>query len=43
MVCAREIDFQKKTDRAPIRFIEAQYPWEVVTVDFVCGFAPTET
>ena len=40
-VCQRS-RFQKKTDRAPIRFIEAQYPWEVVTVDFVSGFAPTK-
>ena len=32
---------QKKKDQAPVRFIEAQYPWEVVTVDFVSGFAPT--
>ena len=39
-VCQRS-QFQRKTDRAPIRFIEAQYPWEVVTVDFVSGFAPT--
>ena len=39
-ICQRS-QFQKKTDRAPIRFIEAQYPWEVVTVDFVSGFAPT--
>ena len=40
-VCQRS-KFQKKTDRAPIRFIEAQYPWEVVTVDFVSGFATTK-
>ena len=40
-VCQRS-RFQKKVDRAPIRFIEAQYPWEVVTVDFVSGFAPTK-
>ena len=39
-VCQRS-RFQKKTDRAPIRFLEAQYPWEVVTVDFVSGFATT--
>ena len=28
-------------DKAPIRFLEAQYPWEVVTLDFVSGFTPT--
>ena len=39
-VCQRA-QIQKKSDRAPIRFIEAHYPWEVVTVDFVSGFAPT--
>ena len=32
----------KTRDQAPIRFIEAQYPWEVVTIDFVSGFAPTK-
>ena len=39
-VCQRNA-WQKKSDRALIRFIEAQYPWEVITVDFVSGFAPT--
>ena len=28
-------------DQAPIRYIEAQYPWEIVTIDFVSGFAMT--
>ena len=39
-VCQR-VQIQKKGDQAPIRFIEAQYPWEIVTVDFVSGFTPT--
>ena len=39
-VCQRT-QIQRKGDQAPIRFIEAQYPWEVVTVDFVSGFKPT--
>ena len=29
-------------DQAPIRYIEAQYPWEIVTIDFVSGFAMTK-
>ena len=33
--------FQRRKDQVPVRFIEAQYPWEVVTVDFVSGFIPT--
>ena len=40
-VCQRS-QIQKKSDQAPIRFLEAQYPWEIVTVDFVSGFAPTK-
>ena len=32
----------KTRDQAPIRYIEAQYPWEVITIDFVSGFAPTK-
>ena len=32
----------RKKDQAPIRYIEAQYPWEVVTIDFVSGFASTK-
>ena len=40
-VCQRS-RCQKKSDRALIRFIEAHYPWEVVTLDFVSGFAPTK-
>ena len=39
-VCQRT-KHQKKSDQAPITFIEATYPWEVVTVDFVSGFAAT--
>ena len=29
-------------DQAPIRFIEAQYPWEIVTIDFISGFVATK-
>ena len=29
-------------DQAPICYIEAQYPWEVITIDFISGFAPTK-
>ena len=32
----------RKKDQAPIRYIEAQYPWEIVTIDFVSGFASTK-
>ena len=40
-VCQRA-QIAKTRNQAPIRFIEAQYPWEVITIDFVSGFASTK-
>ena len=32
---------KRSKDQGPLRPITASYPWEVVTIDFVCGFTPS--
>ena len=37
-LCQRAAD--KPAEGTNVHTIVARYPWEVVTIDFVCGFAP---
>ena len=39
-VCQRAQNTRKK-DEAPMEVIVAEAPWEVVTIDFLSGFAPS--
>ena len=38
-VCQRD-QFKTRKDAAPFRGLEAKYPWEIVTIDFLSGFTP---
>ena len=38
-VCQRD-RFKSRKDAAPYRGLEARFPWEVVTIDFLSGFTP---
>ena len=40
-VCQRATD--KPSENINIHMILARHPWEVVTIDFLCGFAPAKT
>ena len=38
-VCQRD-QLKRKKDEAPYRGLDAQFPWEIVTIDFLSGFTP---